>query len=86
MATHRVNHGPAPLSGLAWLVCRQHRAAFWTLIVLTVIAVAYMVHQRGQMMDHLNQQGWPHLKSGWDAEFQGYRCGTSGNTSDTPPS
>ncbi|MFC9916195.1 ABC transporter permease [Streptomyces sp. NPDC127197] len=72
MATHRVKHGPAPLSGLAWLVWRQHRAAFWTLIALTVIAVAYMVHQRGQMMDYLNQQGWPHLKSGWDAEFEGY--------------
>jgi hypothetical protein len=42
------------LSGTAWLVWRQHRAAYWTLIALTLLGVIAMVYQRGQMMDYLN--------------------------------
>ncbi|MFB4424757.1 ABC transporter permease [Streptomyces sp. QL37] len=44
------------LGGPVWLVWRQHRAAFWTLIAVTVVGVAVMVHLRGQMMDYLAAQ------------------------------
>jgi ABC-type transport system involved in multi-copper enzyme maturation permease subunit len=55
------------LSGLNWLVWRQHRAAFWTLIGGTVLATGWMVYQRIQMMDTLHALGWPHPKSdNWD--------------------
>jgi ABC-type transport system involved in multi-copper enzyme maturation permease subunit len=65
-----LRRGPR-LSGLTWLVWRQHRAAFWTLIAGTALAVAWMVYQRGQMMDYLNGvAGWPHPTSGdWDMKF-----------------
>ncbi|MFF6878135.1 ABC transporter permease [Streptomyces sp. NPDC012474] len=42
------------LGGTAWLVWRQHRAAFWTLIALTLLCVAVMVLLRGQVVDHLD--------------------------------
>ena len=60
---------PAPargglrLSGLNWLVWRQHRATYWTLIVGTVLAVGWVVYQRGQMIDSLHALGWPNPKS-----------------------
>ncbi|MGB8939542.1 MAG: ABC transporter permease [Streptomyces sp.] len=41
------------LGGTTWLVWRQHRAAFWTIIALTLLSVAAMVFLRGQMMDYL---------------------------------
>ncbi|MFF1694068.1 ABC transporter permease subunit [Streptomyces sp. NPDC058257] len=41
------------LSGTAWLVWRQHRAAFWTIIAFTLLAVTAMVILRGQTMDYL---------------------------------
>jgi hypothetical protein len=47
------------LSGMTWLVWRQHRAAFWTMIAATVLCVAWMVYQRGQMMDFLSSYGFP---------------------------
>ncbi|MDQ0688641.1 ABC-type transport system involved in multi-copper enzyme maturation permease subunit [Streptomyces achromogenes] len=47
------------LSGMTWLVWRQHRAAFWTMIAATVLCVAWMVYQRGQMMDFLGAYGFP---------------------------
>jgi ABC-type transport system involved in multi-copper enzyme maturation permease subunit len=47
------------LSGMTWLVWRQHRAAFWTMIAATVLCVAWMVYQRGQMMDFLDAYGFP---------------------------
>ncbi|MEU6846478.1 ABC transporter permease subunit [Streptomyces sp. NPDC046716] len=42
------------LSGPVWLVWRQHRAAYWTLVGLTLVGVLAMVVLRGQMTDYLN--------------------------------
>ncbi|WP_369207690.1 transmembrane transport protein [Streptomyces sp. PU-14G] len=54
----RDSHGPRQtgprLGGTCWLVWRQHRAAYWTLIALTLLGVAAMVWLRAQMMDQLN--------------------------------
>ncbi|MFF7946214.1 ABC transporter [Streptomyces griseorubiginosus] len=47
------------LSGMTWLVWRQHRAAFWTIMAATVLCVAWMAYQRGQMMDFLSAYGFP---------------------------
>ncbi|MCX5265643.1 ABC transporter permease subunit [Streptomyces sp. NBC_00199] len=47
------------LSGMTWLVWRQHRAAFWTMIAATVLCTVWMVYQRGQMMDFLDAYGFP---------------------------
>ncbi|MFE8993254.1 ABC transporter [Streptomyces collinus] len=47
------------LSGMTWLVWRQHRAAFWTILAATVLCVAWMIYQRAQMMDFLNAYGFP---------------------------
>ncbi|WP_329416605.1 ABC transporter permease [Streptomyces sp. NBC_00704] len=55
------------LSGMTWLVWRQHRAAFWTVIAATVLGVAWIAYQRGQMTDFLDAYGFP-AKSLDDAE------------------
>lgn len=47
------------LSGMNWLIWRQHRAAFWTILAATALSVAWMVYQRGQMMDFLDGYGYP---------------------------
>ncbi|MEU0785744.1 ABC transporter [Streptomyces sp. NPDC006173] len=47
------------LGGLNWLIWRQHRAGFWTLIAATAATVAVLVLQRAEMMDHLTAHGWP---------------------------
>ncbi|CAL9329200.1 hypothetical protein SUDANB1_00032 [Streptomyces sp. enrichment culture] len=47
------------LSGMTWLVWRQHRAAFWTILAATVLCVAWMIYQRAQMMDFLHAYGFP---------------------------
>ncbi|MER6186447.1 ABC transporter [Streptomyces sp. NPDC001652] len=47
------------LSGMTWLVWRQHRAAFWSILAVTALSVAWMVYQRGQMMDFLDGYGYP---------------------------
>ncbi|MFF7675364.1 ABC transporter [Actinacidiphila glaucinigra] len=47
------------LSGMTWLIWRQHRAAFWTMLALTVLAVAWMLYQRAGLLDHLTAKGWP---------------------------
>ncbi|SES35109.1 hypothetical protein SAMN04487983_104452 [Streptomyces sp. yr375] len=57
------------LSGVNWLVWRQHRAAYWTLLAVAAVAVAVMVFERGQMMTYLEAHGYPHLKSGWENKF-----------------
>ncbi|MEU0071404.1 ABC transporter permease subunit [Streptomyces sp. NPDC006332] len=57
------------LSGMNWLVWRQHRAAYWTLLAVAAIAVAVMVYQRQQMMTYLEGYGYPHLKDGWEDKF-----------------
>ncbi|MDX6328762.1 MAG: hypothetical protein QOI83_1145, partial [Streptomycetaceae bacterium] len=78
VTTEAARRGPR-LSGLNWLVWRQHRAAFWTLIAGTVVSVAWMVYQRGQMMDFLNGYGWPHPKSdSWEQNFSRGPLGQTG--------
>ncbi|MEU0059473.1 ABC transporter permease subunit [Streptomyces sp. NPDC006334] len=47
------------LSGMTWLVWRQHRAAYWTVLAATVLCVAWMIYQRAQMMDFLHAYGFP---------------------------
>ncbi|MFG2576336.1 ABC transporter [Streptomyces sp. NPDC048481] len=47
------------LSGMTWLVWRQHRAAFWTMLAATVLAAAWMIYQRAQLMDFLAGYGFP---------------------------
>jgi len=61
------------LSGMTWLVWRQHRAAFWTILAAAALSVAWIVYQRGQMTDFLDGYGYP-AKSLDEAgnEFQQY--------------
>ncbi|NEA62854.1 ABC transporter permease subunit [Streptomyces sp. SID12488] len=47
------------LSGMTWLVWRQHRAAFWTILAATALSVAWIVYQRGQLVDFLDGYGYP---------------------------
>ncbi|MEU6227224.1 ABC transporter [Streptomyces sp. NPDC047042] len=47
------------LSGMTWLVWRQHRAAFWTILAAAALSIAWMVYQRGQMTDYLDGHGYP---------------------------
>ncbi|MFD8572315.1 transmembrane transport protein [Streptomyces sp. NPDC059639] len=55
MTTLAPDHVRSPrLTGPLWLVWRQHRAAYWTLIGLTLVGVLVMVVLRGQMTDYLN--------------------------------
>ena len=78
VTTGPARRGPR-LSGLNWLVWRQHRAAFWTLIVGTVLAAGWIVYQRGQMMDALHALGWPgHLSDGWDMKLSSVAFTTTG--------
>ncbi|WP_216586144.1 ABC transporter permease [Streptomyces brasiliscabiei] len=52
--------GPRPrLGGMTWLVWRQHRAAFWTVLAAAVLSVAWIVYQRGRMVDFLDGYGYP---------------------------
>jgi len=57
------------LSGMNWLVWRQHRAAYWTLLATAAITVALMLYGRQQMVTYLDGYGWPDLKSGWEERF-----------------
>ncbi|GHH76280.1 transporter [Streptomyces sulfonofaciens] len=61
-------HGAAPspaatraprLSGLTWLVWRQHRAGFWTLLAATALSLAWIAYQRAGLVHHLTAEGWP---------------------------
>ncbi|MEV7681945.1 ABC transporter permease subunit [Streptomyces sp. NPDC088341] len=47
------------LSGMTWLVWRQHRAAFWTILAATALTAAWIVYQRGQLIDFLDGYGYP---------------------------
>lgn len=59
------------LSGPVWLVWRQHRAAFWTLVAVTLLGVLVMVHLRGQTVDFLAAQDPASRRSGGlPPEFQ----------------
>ncbi|MEU8352656.1 ABC transporter [Streptomyces sp. NPDC048845] len=53
--------GGPRLRGLAWLVWRQHRAAFRTGIVLTVLCAAWFAYRRWAMLDFLRGAGWPEV-------------------------
>ncbi|MFE7763144.1 ABC transporter [Streptomyces sp. NPDC057438] len=57
------------LSGMNWLVWRQHRAAYWTMLAATAITVAVIVYQRQQMITYLDGYGYPDLKPGWEDKF-----------------
>ncbi|MFE3825751.1 ABC transporter permease [Streptomyces sp. NPDC059092] len=52
------------LGGTVWLVWRQHRAAFWTIIAATLLGVLAMLYLRGQMMDFLSAQEPTSRRSG----------------------
>ncbi|MEK8145177.1 ABC transporter permease [Streptomyces sp. M10(2022)] len=56
------------LRGTAWLVWRQHRAAFWTLIALTLLCVVVMVFLRWQVVDSLNAH--PQKSGGLPLDFE----------------
>ncbi|GGO95715.1 ABC transporter permease subunit [Wenjunlia tyrosinilytica] len=61
------------LSGLNWLVWRQHRAGFWTILAATALCTVWIVYQRAQMTDYLNGIGWPHPKDeNWSQDFHKY--------------
>ncbi|MDX3453921.1 ABC transporter permease subunit [Streptomyces sp. ME02-8801-2C] len=61
------------LSGMTWLVWRQHRAAFWTILAAAALSIAWMVYQRGRMMDFLDGYGFPAKPlSDVDGGFQQY--------------
>ncbi|MFI5998434.1 ABC transporter [Streptomyces sp. NPDC051362] len=47
------------LGGMNWLIWRQHRAGFGTLLGITALAVAWLVYQRMDLMDYLTAHGWP---------------------------
>ncbi|MFB7285903.1 ABC transporter [Actinacidiphila glaucinigra] len=65
------------LSGMTWLIWRQHRAAFWTVLLATAAAVAWMLHQRAGLLDHLTSHGWPHASPDkWLEGMEPYRAET----------
>ncbi|GGS86360.1 ABC transporter permease subunit [Streptomyces chromofuscus] len=47
------------LTGVTWLVWRQHRAAYLTVLGAGVLLVAWTVFQRDRMLDFLTGYGWP---------------------------
>jgi ABC-type transport system involved in multi-copper enzyme maturation permease subunit len=47
--TGRLPKLPQFLNGMTWLVWRQHRAAFWTVLGASALAVACIVFQRSQL-------------------------------------
>jgi hypothetical protein len=57
------------LSGMNWLVWRQHRAAYWTLLASAAVTVAVVVYERQRMVTYLEVHGWPNLQSGWEQGF-----------------
>ncbi len=62
--------GGLRLRGMTWLIWRQHRAVFWTLIAATALGVGWIAFQRAQMMEYLDRYGWPHPQT--DAWTQGF--------------
>ncbi|MFD9380119.1 ABC transporter permease [Streptomyces sp. NPDC059999] len=47
------------LRGLAWLMFRRHRPALLTCLALIVLGGAWIVYERGAMLDALHAAGWP---------------------------
>ncbi|WP_405773720.1 ABC transporter permease subunit [Streptomyces sp. NBC_00859] len=76
----RAHNGRGPrLGGPAWLILRQHRAAFWTLFALTLLCVIAMVCLRGQMMNYLDALGSSQRKAGsLPPDFEKYSNRLSG--------
>ncbi|MER6284765.1 ABC transporter permease [Streptomyces sviceus] len=71
--TTEANRRPR-LSGMTWLVWRQHRAAFWTILAATALTVAWIVYQRGQLVDFLDGYGYPGKSlDEADGRFQQYK-------------
>ncbi|MGW0797662.1 ABC transporter [Streptomyces sp. NPDC002692] len=60
--TPAATRGPR-LRGMNWLIWRQHRAGFWTLLAVTAFCVAGLVHQRSDLMHQLTAHGWPSAPS-----------------------
>ncbi|WP_128379029.1 ABC transporter [Streptomyces cavernae] len=57
-ASRMATRGPR-LGGLVWLIWRQHRAGFWTVLAATAFSVAFIAYQRTGLMDDLAAHGWP---------------------------
>ncbi|MDX2645653.1 ABC transporter [Streptomyces sp. NPDC001902] len=51
------------LSGMTWLIWRQHRAAYWTILAATALSVGWMLYQRAGLLDYLTAHGWPEASS-----------------------
>ncbi|GAB2947255.1 hypothetical protein GCM10023080_002360 [Streptomyces pseudoechinosporeus] len=61
------------LSGIAWLVWRQHRATHWTILGASVLCLAWIVYQRAEMMNFLTGHGWPDSDAAvWGKAFEPY--------------
>ncbi|MFJ4470019.1 ABC transporter [Streptomyces sp. NPDC089424] len=61
------------LSGMTWLVWRQHRAAYLSLLGASVLLLAWIVFQRGRLIDFLTGYGWPTTSlDGLGTEFEPY--------------
>ncbi|MEU4680281.1 ABC transporter permease [Micromonospora sp. NPDC023737] len=59
------------LSGLSWLVWRQHRTGFWTILAVTAIGIGLMAYWRAGMVDYLVGYGYPHLAPDeWQSGFE----------------
>ncbi|WP_260463278.1 hypothetical protein [Streptomyces sp. TRM72054] len=66
------------LRGMTWLVWRQHRAAFWTVLGATALLTTWILYQRGQMLDFLGDQGWPGKDiAEFDEKFEPYAAAFS---------
>ncbi|WP_171109784.1 MULTISPECIES: ABC transporter [unclassified Streptomyces] len=66
------------LRGMTWLVWRQHRAAFWTVLGATALLATWILYQRGQMLDFLGDQGWPGKDiAEFDERFEPYAAAFS---------
>lgn len=51
--------GPRRVRGLLWLVTRQHRALLIACAAALVIGSAWIVYQRGTLLDDAHAAGWP---------------------------
>ncbi|MFB7914297.1 ABC transporter permease [Streptomyces sp. NPDC056061] len=51
--------GRRMLSGLNWLVVRQHRTALLGVVAVAVVGSGWLIYQRGKMVRALEAAGWP---------------------------
>ncbi|MEU8777660.1 ABC transporter permease [Streptomyces sp. NPDC048606] len=56
--------------GLAWLVLRQHRTALLVCAAAVLLGSAWMVYQRGAMLDSLRAAGWNGSWNGTSTELR----------------